>query len=230
MNCVTTSETGLVRKDNQDHVVADLKRGVFCVADGMGGGAEGARASAIVCEKIAQVDGETLRDRLEAVDRAITAANSEIFNYATSKGFAQMGSTVAVVVTDPQNGGHAAVAHVGDSRVYRLHDKKLTLLTKDHTVGEDLGKGRSHPLAHILTKVVGGSLAVFATWTRIDIAEGDRIMICSDGVHDLIQDDELAMLLAHPVTLKDLSEAISEIIISRGARDNYSFVLIDFQS
>lgn len=225
---VAVSETGLVREDNQDHVLADPERGVFAVADGMGGGSEGALASAIVCEELAKVNEDRFKARLEAVEQAIGDANRRIYFYATEKRYAQMGSTVAALVADKNDYTRAAIAHVGDSRVYRLHAGNLKLLTVDHTLGAKLGKGRENPLAHLLTKVVGGSLSVFATWAKIDLCAGDRFLICSDGVHDLISDDELGQFLSGYEDLLVLKKVLSDVILSRGAHDNYSFVLIDF--
>lgn len=225
---VAVSETGLVRHDNQDHVLADSEKGVFCVADGMGGGSEGSLASEIVCEELSKVNEDRFKARLEAVEHAIGEANRRIYFYATEKRYEQMGSTVAALVADKNDYTRAAVAHVGDSRVYRLHEGKLKLLTTDHTLGARLGKGRNDPLAHLLTQVVGGSLSVFATWAKIDLCAGDRFFICSDGVHDLVSDEEIGELLYRYADLHELKQVLSEIIVSRGAHDNYSFVLIDF--
>lgn len=225
---VAVSETGLVRADNQDHVLADSERGIFAVADGMGGGSEGALASEIVCEELAEVDEERFKERLEAVEKAIGDANRRIYFHATEKHYEQMGSTVAVLVADKNDYTRAAVAHVGDSRVYRLHKGVLKLLTADHTLGARLGKGRDNPLAHLLTQVVGGSLSVFATWAKIDLCAGDRFLLCSDGVHDLVSDEEIGDLLRHHEDLEELKKMLSGIVVSRGAHDNFSFVLIDF--
>lgn len=225
---LAVSETGLVREDNQDHVLADPERGIFAVADGMGGGAEGAFASEIVCEELAKVNEERFKERLKAVEQAIGDANRRIYFHATEKRYNQMGSTVAALVADKNDYTRAAVAHVGDSRVYRLHEGKLKLLTTDHTLGAKFGKGREDPLAHLLTQVVGGSLSVFATWAKIDLCAGDRFLICSDGVHDLVSDEEIGELLIRYENLEELKETLSGIVVSRGAHDNYSFVLIDF--
>ena len=120
---VFVSETGLVRADNQDNVLVAVARGVFCVADGMGGGAEGAKASATVCHELklmAHAAGETLAARVDAVRSSLEDANAAIYEYANSSGIGKMGSTAAVLALDPENRSRAAVVHVGDSRVYRI--------------------------------------------------------------------------------------------------------------
>ena len=108
--CVTVSETGLVRKDNQDSVFVDRAKTVFCVADGMGGGSEGATASRFVCEEIEKaVTAKTLAERMEAVEAAVVAANDRIRAYAKERDFKQMGSTVAVLLLDPSDSRRAAI-------------------------------------------------------------------------------------------------------------------------
>ena len=102
---VFVSETGLVRADNQDNVLVAVARGVFCVADGMGGGAEGAKASATVCHELklmTHAAGETLAERVDAVRSSLEDANAAIYEYASASGIGKMGSTAAVLALDPR--------------------------------------------------------------------------------------------------------------------------------
>ena len=131
VGCLTVSETGAVRKDNQDTVFVDGAKTVFCVADGMGGGSEGATASRFVCEEIAKIaDAETFSKRLKAADAAIAAVNDRIRAYAKERDFKQMGSTAAVLLLDSSDSRRAAICHVGDSRVYRIRRRTAELLTR----------------------------------------------------------------------------------------------------
>jgi len=243
LKAVSVSETGMVRQDNQDHVYVDAEARVFCVADGMGGGAEGARASAIVCEHLRKAKlGAPLRpleDVETAVDEAVAAAHAEISAYASAKGFEQMGSTVAVVAFDGFDMKHAAICHVGDSRVYRIRRGMAEALTRDHTVGsacaEFAGKNakafrdRANPLAHVLTRAVGVSEAPLRTeWRRVDVRPGDRFVICSDGVHDVITDARLAVY-AGGGTLASASVRLAKEVVAKGAPDNYSFVIVEVE-
>jgi len=241
LKSVFVSETGLVRPDNQDHVYADAEARIFCVADGMGGGAEGARASGIVCRHVRAAKlGAAMRpldDVRASVDAAIAAAHAEIRTYSRERGFEQMGSTAAIVVFDGFDLKHAAVCHVGDSRVYRIRRGMVEALTRDHTVGsacaEFAGKNasafrdRKNPLAHVLTRAIGVTEGmVRADWRTVDIQSGDRFVICSDGVHDVITDARLAVF-AGGGTLESAKKRLAQEVVAKGAPDNYSFVMVE---
>ena len=238
--CVTASETGLVRKDNQDSVFVDKARTLFCVADGMGGGSEGATASRFVCEEIEKtVAAKTLAERMEAVEAAIAAANDRIRAYAKERGFKQMGSTAAVLLVDPSDSRRAAICHVGDSRIYRIRCRKAELLTHDHTIGGQLGdltkgitaagfKSRTNPLAHVLTRAIGAGDKVEGEWKRIDVADGDRFLICSDGVHDVVSDERIGVILSCPGGLEESSRRLTNEVVRHGAPDNFSYVMVGF--
>ena len=238
--CVTASETGLVRKDNQDSVFVDGAKSVFCVADGMGGGSEGATASRFVCDEIAKItDAETFSERLKAADAAVAAANDRIRAYAKERDFKQMGSTAAVLLLDPSDSRRAAICHVGDSRIYRIRRRKAELLTHDHTIGGQLGdltegvlsagfKSRTNPLAHVLTRAIGSADKVEGEWRKIDIDSGDRFLICSDGVHDVVSDARIGSMISGSDDLAMASRNLTDEIVRGGAPDNFSYVMIEF--
>lgn len=237
--CVTVSETGLVRKDNQDTVFVDRAKTAFSVADGMGGGSEGATASRFVCEEIGKaVAAKTLAERMEAVEAAVAAANDRIRAYAKEREFKQMGSTVAVLLVDPSDGRRAAICHVGDSRIYRIRRRKAELLTHDHTIGGQLGdltkgitaagfRSRTNPLAHVLTRAIGGADKVEGDWKKVDVADGDRFLICSDGVHDVVSDERIGAILSCPGGLEESSRRLTDEVVRHGAPDNFSYVMVE---
>ena len=240
VGCLTVSETGAVRKDNQDAVFVDKAKTVFCVADGMGGGSEGATASRFVCEEVAKAveDVQDLAGRMRAVDAAIAAANARIRAYAAEKEFKQMGSTVVVLLVDPADGRHAAICHVGDSRIYRVRRACAEPLTKDHTIGGQLGelttgiqaaglKSRTNPLAHVLTRAIGGADKVSADWRRIDVTDGDRFLICSDGVHDVVSDRRIGALLSRTYDIDTAAAWLKDAVVDNGAPDNYTYVIAE---
>lgn len=235
--CVTVSERGLVRKDNQDHLFVDGAKTLFCVADGMGGGSDGALASEIVCAEIAKVGAVGFTERMRAVDAAIAAANGRILDHVREKGLKQMGSTVAVLLLDPEDARRAAICHVGDSRIYRVRGGIAELLTHDHTIGgqlSELAKGkqssdfrsRANPLAHVLTRAIGVGPEVAGDWRRLDLAEDDAFLVCSDGVHDVISDSQVGEFLSLSKSPEEAADVLSKQIVKCGAPDNYSFVLI----
>ena len=116
------SERGLVRKNNQDNVVCLGELGVFAVADGMGGYAEGALASRMMCEALEQgVSADSgYQMRLDEIAAAVDAANGRIFAYAAKHGFRTMGTTLALLALDGTTSRRGTIGHIGDSRVYRV--------------------------------------------------------------------------------------------------------------
>ena len=240
VGCLTVSETGSVRKDNQDAVFVDKAKTVFCVADGMGGGSEGATASRFVCAEMAKAVGAgTFSERLKAANAAIAAANDRIRAYAKERNFKQMGSTVAVLLLDPSDSRRAAICHVGDSRIYRIRRLKAELLTHDHTIGVQLGdltkgiaaagfKSRTNPLAHVLTRAIGSADKVEGEWRKIDIESGDRFLICSDGVHDVVSDARIGSIIFGSDGLAMASRNLTDEIVRGRAPDNFSYVIIEF--
>jgi len=237
-NFASRNEKGLVRKENQDSVLCMEKSGVFAVADGMGGGSGGALASQIVCEELGRCGSPAdFKAKVSDIGHAVDVANSRIFAYAKEHGFRQMGSTVAMLAVDGTKCARGAVGHVGDSRVYRVRGKAAELMTRDHSVGAELAASagaaaasklfaRSNPLAHILTRAIGTRSEVQVEWREIDIADGDRFVVCSDGVHDVIETDELAAIVAN-CEIGNAADRLERIIVARGAPDNYSFVIVE---
>ena len=233
------SECGLVRKENQDHVVADPKALVFCVADGMGGGEAGGEASDIVCRNVSAVlhDYASFADRVRLVDDAIHRADGEIRAISAAAGYRQMGSTAAVLVSDGRR--IAAVGNVGDSRVYRMRAGKLQQLTRDHTMAEELMSRRpvqgAKPfadvrylaLSHVLTRAVGvGQEPLKVDWHKIDVVDGDVLLLCSDGVHGFVPHSVILDAVLAGGSAREIVDRIAAIVVESGARDNYSAIVV----
>lgn len=236
---VAKSDRGLQRIDNEDSFYADDDRLVYCVADGMGGGAEGAMASAIVCREVrmmSKVAADDFAQRAAALQHSLVDANEAIFEYAQRKGYRQMGSTVALLLLDDRTHSRAQIIHIGDSRVYRIRGGLATMLTKDHSIGFELGdfagpaaerfRDRANPLAHVLTRAIGVQAEVKCEVGETDVRPGDRFVVCSDGVHDVITDARLAIFAAGG-TLASASARLAGAIEKAGAPDNYTFILIE---
>jgi len=227
-------DCGLVRPENQDSILVDGARGVFVVADGMGGGQGGAQASELVIEAVRRefaCAGEFL-DRAEAMRRAIDAANDSIREFARRAGFCHTGSTIAAFLAGDAVPGPSLVTWIGDSRVYRLRDGKLLLLTRDHTVANEFsGRGRSdgaydrtRHYAHVLTRALGAAGVVQADWRRCEIRCGDRLLICSDGVYDMLAPEVIRELLAAASSPQDAVRDLSRAVRAAGAHDNFSAI------
>lgn len=237
----SVSETGLLRKDNQDHIFISGDETVFCVADGMGGGSDGALASRIVCEEMESAVAFGPGDRREAIERAIRSANSRICDHALRHGFRQMGSTAVVLMLDPDAVGCARVCHVGDSRVYRIRAGIAELMTVDHTVGNQLVhmvdaetaknlRGRKNPLSHILTRAVGAKDDIEPDWREMDVCDDDWFLVCSDGVHDVLDEKMISGLWADGKTVRGFSDLLRNKIFEFGAPDNFSYIIIAIES
>ena len=241
----SVSACGLVRKENQDSVLSLPETGLFCVADGMGGGKGGALASQWVCESLAKavrdVSFDTLggEERIRFLGDALQDVNDKVRAYAKEQGFKSMGSTVVLLVPNPSDPLHPYVGHAGDSRVYRMRRGTLQLLTSDHTVGgelsrktvsrreaEDLGS-RGNPLSHILTRAVGTEFRVRTEWQTIDLRVGDRLLLCTDGVHDMLSDEEIAAAMRGRKPPEEIAQRLETEIVTAGAGDNYSLICIE---
>ena len=236
-----TSDRGLVRRDNQASFVCDAPHAFLCVADGMGGGAEGATASRWACDDISAAclaAGDDVAAREDAVGDALKDVNLRIRSYAKEHGYKSMGTTVVGFIANPCDATLARVFHAGDSRIYRFRYGRLDLLTRDHTVGSELGsamaaggdshaqalRARSNPLAHILTRAVGTEMLVRPEWKTVDVQRGDRFLLCSDGVHDMLDDAEIASLLASASTPRVAAARIEAEVLKAGANDNYTIL------
>ncbi len=231
------TDIGRRREENQDAYGYEhlANCSMFIVADGMGGARGGATASAIAVDVITQYaaneQGEITEDSLRS---AIIRANNVIYAEGRKKeDLAGMGTTVVVVVLSAQQ---LLLAHVGDSRIYRLRDNKLELLTRDHTLVKELidsgaispEQAENHPIAHMLTRSLGPTPAVEVESRALpDLAKpGDRFLLCSDGLYNLVKEDELTKLLAE----RDLEKA-AKLLINRanegGGTDNITAELIE---
>ncbi len=232
------SECGPVRAENQDHVFVG-GRTVFCVADGMGGGEGGAKASEIVCDAVAKSYSRSaaFADSVGSADDAVRRADREVRDYASGRGYRQMGSTAAVLVLDAA-GTRAAVGNIGDSRVYRLRGGELKQLTRDHTVesellrraGQRVSSGfanmRATAFAHMLTRAVGIGEEAALEWCEIDVRAGDVFLLCSDGVYGYSRPDGLKGALARGSDAGDVPERLKRLVRAGGAGDNFSAIVV----
>ncbi len=242
LSAAATSDRGLVREDNQDSFASIPQDGFLCVADGMGGGDGGALASQWCCEAlqaaVAATRDQPLETREAEVEAALQQANARIRAFARQNAYKSMGTTALAFLLEPGQGFRARVFHVGDSRLYRFRNGRLDLLTRDHTVGNELGRAmsangmdqarslqaRSNPLTHILTRAVGTELRARSEWHTVDVQRGDRLMLCSDGVHDMLDDGTIGALLRAAKSPRDAVEQVETAVRQAGAGDNYTIV------
>lgn len=218
-DCASVCDTGLVRQDNQDSLLADEPRRLFCVADGMGGGQDGGLASRILCSEVSRCPfaGLSLAEAAGAVGEAVGRANARIRRVAATEGYAQMATTMALLLFNPNSRDGAAIGHVGDSRVYRRRGSLFKPMTRDH---------RKSAYSHLLTRAVGAEDSVEVEWIQASVWKGDIWLVCTDGVHDMLPDSTLNGLLARGGSARDMAARIADAVRRAGARDNFSFCVI----
>lgn len=235
------SDIGRVRTTNEDAWFADDGRGVFLVADGMGGHAAGEVASQMAAERIGAAICR-LRDADSGVDavkaglaEAVRKANIEIVERAAreqdKKG---MGTTLTMLVLFPS--ATYVAGQVGDSRAYLLRGGRLQQLTKDHTVvQEQVDRGllsgdqaRLHPLSHILTRALGAQSEVKADLLTGTAQPGDLFLLASDGLSGMLEDTEIRKILARnpQAPLSETAEALVEAAKDEGGVDNVTVLLV----
>ncbi|MDO8389163.1 MAG: Stp1/IreP family PP2C-type Ser/Thr phosphatase [Actinomycetota bacterium] len=229
------TDTGRVRSENEDTFIAEPM--VFAVADGMGGHQAGEIASAIAAT--------TLHERLghgaASVDVAVAAvveANAAIFQGAhTNLDQRGMGTTLTamVVLADQGSGARLAVLNVGDSRTYVLRNGRLRRVTVDHSYVQELVstghiteyEARNHPRRNIVTRALGIEPSVRVDTWVLPFVRGDRYVLCSDGLVDEVDDDEIASVLAVHASPQAAAEGLVAVANRNGGRDNVTVVVVD---
>jgi len=226
------TDTGLVRAANEDSILQRPEICLWAVADGMGGHEGGQYASGVVVERLQETPRlDEHAEALAAIANAIHGANDEIFQ-AAGEG-ARMGSTVvALLVSD----GQFTCLWAGDSRCYLLRGRSLYQLTRDHTQVQDMvdaglmtaGEARSHPMSHVLSRAVGVEAELQLEAVRDVVRSGDVFLLCSDGLHGVVSEDEISERLAR-LPPGAACARLLELAHSRGAPDNVSIVAVACQ-
>lgn len=218
------SETGLVRRNNEDAVYSG--RWLFAVADGMGGHAAGEVASAAVIESLRTHDADVGAGAvLEVLGHALTEANAEVARRAAddSARFG-MGTTLTAMLW---SGDSAALVHIGDSRAFRLRDGQLRQITEDHVLGNLVSN--AGPLAPVLSRYLDGRPDRSPDLGLRELRAGDRYLICSDGLSPVVSTRAISAVLA---TVADPANAVRQLVAlaeEAGGLDNASVIVIDVQ-
>jgi protein phosphatase len=233
------SDVGRVRKGNEDTFFVDARRGVFLVADGMGGHAAGEIASALAADVVGGalvcgVDDELEPEMLaESLRRSLHAAHEAIIAHTQQDPSTDgMGTTMTALVVRPD--GTYRMGHVGDSRMYLMRAGELTQVSHDHTwVQREVDEGRlteqgarRHRLSHILTRALGADAADRPDIEGGRFLPGDLVLLCSDGLTGMITDKMIAGILREEAPLPDLVARLVAEANARGGRDNITAVLV----
>ena len=243
------TDAGRVRAQNEDSFVADGDFGFFAVVDGMGGHVGGALASATIAEAATAFIRETARDSdktwpigLDAnlsglgnrLQVAVRSANQTLARRA--KGNADLeggGATLAAALFGDDK---LAVSNVGDCRAYLLRGGRLTQLTRDHSVvAEQVEQGlidaetaRTHPLRHVVTRAVSGQAGMTVDTLEMGVEPGDRLILCSDGIHGVLTDSELTALVSpNGQSLDTACRTVIDEANARGGPDNATAIVVE---
>lgn len=244
------TDAGLKRENNQDSFLLDNDRGLFVVADGMGGAASGEVASRLVVDSIRDYinsyidqpieladrydfyDGE-LSDRANTLIQSIHLANEVVFQASHREGPDKgMGSTLAALMADGEN---VLAANAGDSRIYRYRGGELERLTQDHRFSEDSAfAGMIDPEATImttmgatLTRAMGVRERLKLDVHRPALEVGDMFLICSDGLSDMVKEDMISKVLGLERSLEQKTSDLVELALAAGGRDNVTVILVE---
>ena len=227
------TDTGKVRPANEDaYLVGDS---VFAVADGMGGHLAGEVASATALEPVRALDGKVYSDAADAVKalrEAVVHANDQVSQMAADEpSYRGMGTTLTATMVEGQR---VHIAHVGDSRAYLLRGGTFSQLTDDHTLVQHLvdegqitrEEAASHPQRSIITRAIGVSREVDVDSMTLDLDPGDQVLLCSDGLTGVVDDQEIAQELSAGRDAQETLQRLIEAANEAGGPDNITAILL----
>ncbi|HRP07043.1 MAG TPA: Stp1/IreP family PP2C-type Ser/Thr phosphatase [Gemmatimonadales bacterium] len=233
------TDVGVVRSGNEDTYLMADDRGLFVVADGMGGHAAGEVASEMAARLVAEsyrpVRGMSDDELMAQMVAAIRTANTAIFERTLQEHHKRgMGTTATVLALLPRR---YLIGQVGDSRAYMLRGNRLTQVTKDHSyVQEQIDAGRLtpeearvHPYANVITRCVGSSGDVVPDLFIGTLEAGDLLLLASDGLTGMMEDDDLQALLEKGGSLEDQVDRLIAEANRRGGLDNITVVLVQIE-
>lgn len=233
------TDIGRKRQLNQDFIylsetpIGNLPN-VFIVADGMGGHNAGDYASRYAVETVVEEIGASFeKNPVKIMGRAIDKANAMIRQKAREDvSLNGMGTTIVIATC---MGRYLEVANVGDSRLYVVHENRIEQVTQDHSLveemvrmgGIDRASARNHPDKNIITRAIGARDYIEADFFNLELQTGDMILLCSDGLTNMIEDDIIYRILTNGRSLKNRVEELVETANQNGGKDNISVIVIE---
>ncbi len=234
VRAVALSDVGRARELNEDNAFAGER--IFAVADGLGGHRAGEVASGIVVEALGSLDASVSADGNDvggALIDAVLDANREVFEKQEAESDHRgMASTVTAIAID---GTTAHLAHVGDSRCYLIRDGSISQISQDHTlVARMVAEGKLtpeqaeyHPQRSIVTRALGAGPDVEIDTLELELAGGDKLVLCSDGLTAVLSDEEILDFVRRSRDLDATAQALVDEANARGGPDNITVVLVD---
>lgn len=242
MTITGKTDVGRVRSSNQDaFAYTEFGGGNFCavVCDGMGGHVGGSIASETAIsafqKQMSMADEASLKERNieELLSSSVMRANEAVFSRSiVEPSLKGMGTTIVTVFSYE---GKNYVAHVGDSRAYFFDGERIVRLTKDHSVVQEMiDKGEiteddanKHPYKHVITRVLGIDSEVSVEISEIDLSSSGKLLLCSDGLSNMLSDDLLEEFLRLDIDVNDLCDLLVDAANERGGNDNITVVVAE---
>ena len=230
MAATLRTDIGKLRKQNEDAAWFDEARAVFAVADGMGGHLAGEVSSRMAIEAVQRMARENERPGIAALREAVACAHETILAHAQDHiECAGMGTTLSVLWLGEN---YAYIAHVGDSRIYRLREGSLTQITQDHSLVEELVRAglitreqaRTHPRRNIITRALGTHGENEPDLLVTDVQDGDVFLLCTDGLTGMVPDDEIERTL-RDCGIEAAADRLIALALDAGGRDNVTLIL-----
>lgn len=239
------TDAGLARPNNEDAVLVDERCRLGILADGMGGYNAGEIASSMAATLIRaqlgawleqKAGGASARDLRRAMELSVEEANRAVFRASEANpAYAGMGTTLVMAVFQDQR---IMVAHIGDSRGYRLHGGRLARITRDHSLlQEQLDAGfitaeqaANASYRNLVTRAIGVEHTVIVEVNEVRVDPGDCFLLCSDGLSDMIDDAMIADILRLEVPLDERAARLVDAANAHGGRDNISVLLAQAQA
>jgi len=230
------TDVGLVRKENEDNYLVSPERGLFVVADGMGGHVGGQIASTLAIQvldrEIHQVYSGKNADEL--LHDTLIRANDTILHHGQEQQFYGMGTTLTAAMFHEQR---LYIAHIGDSRAYLYRAGRITQLTQDHSLVNELiqnggithAEAQNHPQRNILTRALGTHNVPLIDIFSLPVHTGDYLLLSTDGLHNHVQPEDLEMILSQQATLKEKVRQMVNMALARGGTDNVTVVLVQYE-
>ena len=225
------TDIGCIREQNEDSLI--VQSPLFVVADGMGGHAAGEVASEIAVHTLAECS-PAYAD-VEALGRAVEQANRDIINAAIAgEGREGMGTTCTAAVLD---GNRLVIAQVGDSRAYLLHAGVLRQITRDHSLMANMieagqitpEEARVHPNRSVITRALGNDPDTVPDLYEINVEDGDRLLICSDGLTSMIEDDEVQAVMNRISDPQRCASTLVDGALAAGGLDNVTVIVVNVE-
>ena len=226
------SDPGCVRTNNEDYYLLFRDRGLYLVADGMGGAQAGEHASKLAAETVAEFIWRNNRNEPDVLAQAFEEANRRVMDATSNDASLEgMGTTLVAAL---ERGSELLISSVGDSRAYIYEDGQLLVITEDqtwvHEVGRRLGLDevslKTHPMRHVLTMAIGVSPELRIHSYVLNPQRGTQVLLCSDGLHGVIEPSAIAETLAREASLEDKCSLLIEAARASGGPDNITAVLL----